>query len=436
MAKEKKKVLIVSYYWPPSGGAGVQRWLKFVKYLKDFGWEPIVYTPKNNEIPVYDESLVKDIPEDITILKKDIWEPYTFYKKFIGARKDEKFNIGGFISENKSYGLKDKISTFIRGNFFIPDARKFWIKPSVKFLKKYLKDNPVDIIVTTGPPHSLHLIGLKLKRKLNLPWIADFRDPWTRMFTYKDLMLTHWADKKNKKLEKKVLENANHILTVGWTLKESLKDLGANNLSVITNGYDDDDFKNVEVKESQSFCITHTGNISRSKNSEIFWIAVSELLNEDKTLMKNLEIRLSGKLDHTVSQHIKKYQLERYVNKLGYLNHDQVILEQKGAKLLLLLTSDNIYSKGAVPGRLFEYLAAQRPIIAIAHPESDLAKVLEESEAGITINFKDKDKLKKSIKSLYRDYLNDSLRLKSEKSEKYSRKFLTQKLADLLNENI
>lgn len=170
-----KRVLIITYYWPPSGGSGVQRWLKFVKYLREFGWEPVVYTPENPEMPSSDTSLLSEVSEDIEIIKTKIWEPYSFYKRFIGKKKSEKINTG-FLSESKKPKLTEALSVWIRGNIFIPDARKFWIKPSVKFLKKYLADNPVDAMVSTGPPHSMHLIALGIKKSLNTPWIADFRD--------------------------------------------------------------------------------------------------------------------------------------------------------------------------------------------------------------------------------------------------------------------
>ena len=189
------RVLIISYYWPPSGGAGVQRWLKFSKYLRDFGWEPVIYTPENPESPDVDKSLLKDIPPGIEVIKKQIWEPYDAYKRFIGQKKDEKIQAG-FLSEKKRNPLFENISVWIRGNFFIPDARRFWIKPSIRFLIKYLAAHPVNAIVSTGPPHSMHLIALGLKKKLNIPWLADFRDPWTTIDFYHQLHLTRQADKK------------------------------------------------------------------------------------------------------------------------------------------------------------------------------------------------------------------------------------------------
>ena len=239
-----KKVLIITYYWPPSGGAGVQRWLKFVKYMRQFGWEPVVYTAENPEIPVVDTSLEKEIPEGITVLKIPIWEPYSIYKKFIGRKKEDKINAS-FLSETKKAGLTEKISVWIRGNFFIPDARRFWIKPSIKFLETYLSENKIDYVISSGPPHSMHLIALGLKRKFPLlKWLADFRDPWTNIDFYEKLMLTPMADKKHHRLELSVIKSADCVLSIGSSMSEEFKEMykasGGINFSkfkVITNGF-------------------------------------------------------------------------------------------------------------------------------------------------------------------------------------------------------
>jgi len=217
-----KKALIITYYWPPGGGAGVQRWLKFVKYLREFGWEPVIYTPENGEMPVIDSSLEKDVPDGVTVIRRPIWEPYSLYKKFVGAGKDEKINTG-FLTEKKRPGLAEKLSVWMRGNLFIPDARKYWIKPSVKFLRSYLKKNPVDVIISTGPPHSMHMIALPLSRELNVPWVADFRDPWTNIDYYKDLKLTKSADRKHHQMEKEVVTGATGIVVVGQRMKEEFE---------------------------------------------------------------------------------------------------------------------------------------------------------------------------------------------------------------------
>ena len=195
----KKKVLIVVYYWPPSGGSGVQRWTKFVKYLRDFGLEPIIYTPSNPERPALDTSLENDIPEGLEVIQRTIWEPYSLYKKFVGIDKEEQLGSGLMISGKENSTLQ-KFSIWIRGNLFVPDARRFWIQPSIKYLTSYLLENPVDAIVSTGPPHSLHLIGLGLSKKTHIPWLADFIDPWTNIDFFEELKLNGPAKKRHHKL--------------------------------------------------------------------------------------------------------------------------------------------------------------------------------------------------------------------------------------------
>lgn len=202
-----KKVLIITYYWPPTGGAGVQRWLKFSKYFRSFGWEPVIYTPSNPDFPIFDDTLLHDVPKDLTVLKTAITEPYDIYRKIMRKKKTETVNQG-FLSEGKENTWLQAAMIWIRGNFFIPDARMFWIRPSLNYLSEYMKTNAIDAVISTGPPHSMHLIALGLKEKFKLPWIADFRDPWTQIDFYDQLKLSGFADRKHKRLEKTVLTKA------------------------------------------------------------------------------------------------------------------------------------------------------------------------------------------------------------------------------------
>jgi len=206
-----KRVLIITYYWPPSGGAGVQRWLKFSKYLPENGWIPVVYTPENPEYPAIDENLVSEIHPDVEVLKSSIWEPYALYKKFTSRKKDAKLG-SGFTSEKDKISKAEKVSRWVRGNWFIPDARKFWIKPSVRFLDTYLKENSIDAIISTGPPHSMHLIALGIKRKYpKIKWIADFRDPWTNIDFVEELRLSKRSMKKHENQELAVLKGSKSV---------------------------------------------------------------------------------------------------------------------------------------------------------------------------------------------------------------------------------
>ena len=275
-----KKVLIITYYWPPSGGAGVQRWLKFVKYLAKKEFDITIYTPSNPDFETKDELLLKEIPSSVKIITKPIIEPFSIYRKFT---KESAASVQGGSLSSDNINWKKKLAIWIRGNFFIPDARFLWINPSVKFLSKELKSNNYDSIITTGPPHSMHLIGLKLKRKFpSIKWIADFRDPWTNIDFYKDLKLTKIADYKHKKLEKKVLERADEVITVGETLKNELINLGAKKCTIITNGFDYDDLSNSAPKEDhEKFIISHIGTLGWSRNPSNLWDSLEEIVKRN-----------------------------------------------------------------------------------------------------------------------------------------------------------
>ena len=425
-----KNILIISYYWPPSGGAGVQRWLKFSKYLPEFGYRPHVYTPENPEAPVLDESLLNEIHPEIVVVKKPIFEPYSFYKKFTG----KKGNVAhGFLSEDKGSRKKftEKLSVWIRGNFFIPDARVFWIKPSVKFLEKYIQENHIQTIITTGPPHSMHLIGMALKERMNVRWIADFRDPWTNIDFYKDLMLTKWADAKHKRLEKKVLQKADKVICIGNTMMQELELISGRKVEIITNGYDSSDFPAVVEHEFTDFSIVHTGSINADRNHPMFWKVIEELLSENENFRNKLKIRFVGKNDYSVQENIQKSGLEKYCELISYVPHNEIVAYMMSAYLLYLPLNNVPNSKGVLTGKFFEYLASGRPILCIGHPEGDVAAILEKVENAYLVNFGDEITLKSGILEIFEKFLNGH-KLISTTSGEYSRKNLTKKLVEIL----
>ncbi|MFA6922837.1 MAG: glycosyltransferase family 4 protein [Bacteroidales bacterium] len=426
-----KKVLIITYYWPPAGGAGVQRWLKFTKYLRDFGWEPVIYTPENPEVPEEDNSLLKDIPENITVLKLPIWEPYHIYKKIIGQKKTQKIN-SAFLSETKKPKFTEQISVWIRGNFFIPDARKFWIKPSVKFLSTSLKQNPVDAIISTGPPHSMHLIALQLQKKLNIPWLADFRDPWTNIDFYKDLKLTGRADKKHHKLELEVLKNATSIITIGKTIAGDFKNIFNRKYEVITNGYDTDDVAIGNIELDKKFSIAHIGTLVKTRNPVALWKALKELI-QNQEFADALEIKLVGKVDYFVKQSIEEFNLTEFIKRIDYMPHSEVIKFQQESQVLLLLINDTPNAKSILTGKFFEYLSAKRPILCIGTTEGDAAEILKETNSGLISDFNDVEILKKNIMEFYNKYKENKLVSENKGIEKYSRLELTKKLAVVLH---
>ncbi len=428
----KRRVLIISYYWPPSGGAGVQRWLKFVKYLRAFGWEPVVYIPENPEYPAIDESLAKDIPDGIEILKTPIWEPYSFYKKLIGAGKGERINAG-FLSEKKRPGLPEQFSIWLRGNFFIPDARKFWIRPSVRYLSNYLKMHPVDAIVSTGPPHSMHMIALGVKKQTGLPWLADFRDPWTNIDFYHELMLTALADKKHHKQELSVLTQADEVVVISNSMKSDFIAIHDREYSVITNGYDEDDVLTENVEIDKKFTISHIGTMVKTRNPEILWKVLNAEAEKSQDFASNLEIKLVGSVDYSVSASIENAGLGKFVNKVSYLPHNEVIRVQQQSQVLLLLINETPNAKVILPGKFFEYMATHRPILCIGPSDGDAAQVITKTKSGYIVEKDDITGMHQAIRQLYANYRAGNTKVSSLGIERFSRRQLTADLAERLN---
>ena len=434
-----KRVLIITYYWPPSGGSGVQRWLKMSKYLPENDWGPVIYTTKNAEYPIVDSSLEKDVAPDLEVIRRPIFEPYDYYKKFLGIKKEETVKMGFIEEKEKKHGWKESISLWIRGNLFIPDARCWWVKPSVRYLKSYLKEHPVDAIISTGPPHSMHLIAMKLKEELGIPWIADFRDPWTEIDYYDDLHLTRWADRKHHRLEREVLEKADKVVTVAPDGAKRLGRLGNRNVRTIYNGFDRDDDAQTPVSISDTFTLTYLGVLSKIQNPEQFWQVLGELVKEDEEFSKKLKIKLIGQIDNSVIRSIKEQGLSGYVALSPYVPHDQVSEVHRSSTLLLLflMPDSEPRAKGLLTGKLFEYMASGRPILCIGPEDGDAAHILKETHAGQTVNFEDKKKMKEVIKDLYQKYLKNGLPSnESQEVEKYSRRALTGEYGKLLDKTI
>ena len=429
-----KKALIITYYWPPTGGAGVQRWLKFTKYFQQFGWEPVIYTPSNPDFPINDATLLKDVPNNITILKTEITEPYDIYRKIMRKKKTETVNQG-FLSEGKENSFLQSLMIWVRGNFFIPDARVFWIKPSIKFLSDYISKNNIDAVISTGPPHSMHLIALGVKQKYNLPWIADFRDPWTQIDFYNQLKLSSWADKKHKRLERSVLTSANEVVTVSPSWAKDLEALGSRKVNVITNGFDADDFViNTNTKLLHGFLFHHIGALNKDRNPQTFWQVLGDLCKENVEFKTDLKLKFTGKTDIAVFEALEKQGLTNNAEKTEYLPHSEVTKLIQQSPVLLLPLNDTPNVKGIVPGKLFEYLAAKRPIFAIGDVNGDSAQIINETQTGTMVGFKDYELLKNKVLELYQQYKDNTLVVRSTSIEKYSRKHCAEAYTNLLNE--
>ena len=420
-----KKVLIITYYWPPAGGSGVQRWLKFSKYLPENGWKPYIFTPDSPSFDVKDEDLISDIHIETEVWTTPIWEPYSLKDKLFG--KSESSNAG--IIQYKS-STENKIMNWVRGNIFIPDPKVFWVKPSIKLLSKKIKEEGITHVVSTGPPHSMHLIALGLKKQNpDLKWVADFRDPWSELDLLNEFHLTKKSKQKYRKLEKEVLQNADVTLTVSETWVESFKILGSNNVKLITNGFDVDDFE-VRERENDKFIIGHFGLLNHLRNPKNLWKTLHDLCDENPDFNIKLEIRLSGNIDTEVLQNITQYfHLKNKVKVLGYLSHKEVLREYNESSVLLLLLFNSESGIGNYPGKIFEYFAAKRPILGFGPKESDTQKLMEKTESGNYHYYEDVN-LKENIISLFE---NKEEFVVSDEINNFTRKKLTKKLSVLLN---
>ena len=426
-----KRVLVISYYWPPSGGSGVQRWVKFAKYLPSEDWQPVIYTPENPELTSIDRNMENDIPPEAEIIRTKIIEPYGLYRKLAGnGRKGEgQGEVNPINGRDKS--LKQKISLFIRGNFFIPDPRCLWIRPSARFLVKYLREHPVDIIVSTGPPHSMHLIARKVARATGLPWIADFRDPWTKMFYFKHLHLTKWAQKKHIALEKSVLDSASAIVTVTRPLQAEFAAMTETPVHCITNGFDEDDFRQV-IEPDGFFNITHTGLFAGDGNPETLWQVLSDKCRSDEEFRRLLRIRLVGKTDREIKESIIAHGLAGNLRDLGYQTHQTATGEQMGASVLLLPQRKEPEYKAVLTGKIFEYLASGHPILGIGLTEGAMADVLKETGSGRMIDWDDYSGMEAFIRECWEKFLKDEPETEARDISRYSRRELTGQMARLM----
>lgn len=423
-----KKVLIITYYFPPAGGPGVQRWLKFVKYLPDFGIQPVVYVPENPTYPIIDEKLNDEISDKAIIIRRKIFEPYALASVF-SKNKTKKIS-SGIIPNQKKQSVLEKLFLWIRGNLFIPDARVYWVKPSVKFLQEYITGNGIDTIVTSGPPHSLHLIGLELKAKTGVKWLADFRDPWTTIGYHKALRLTESSAKKHKDLEHQVLNSADLILVTSKTTKTEFAAITTKPIEVITNGYDVEPVEKQPLDEQ--FTLAHIGSFLSDRNPRILWKALKELTKENKDFARDFRLKLIGAVSREVLDTIEEFRLTRFTDNLGYVSHKEAIAHQRKSQVLLLVEIDSEETKSIIPGKLFEYMVSERPILAIGPEGSDFAEIITNTNTGVFFTYDEKERLKEKILDYYSQYAQRKLQSHPVGLQQYSRKKLTQKLANLL----
>lgn len=434
-----KRVLIISYYWPPTGGSGVQRWVKFAKYLPAEGWQPVVYTPANPEQLAVDASLEAEIPAEAEVIRTHITEPYALYRKFLkkSGHSSGAVEVNPVNAQEKTF--LQKAAMWVRGNFFRPDPRCMWIGPSVRFLKKYLKEHPVDIIVSTGPPQSMHIIGMKLSQATGLPWIADFRDPWTKIFYFKHLSMTKMTERWHHRMEKKVLDNATAVVAVSPLVQQDFQAITQTPVELITNGYDECDFAAEKCMEAyggpeRDFVITHTGLFAADGDPTVLWDVLSDKCEKDADFRKHLKIKLIGKTDERVKESVKAAGLEDNLIDMGYQPHSAAVEEQRKASLLILPLRKEPEYKAVLPGKLFEYLASWRPVLGIGQPDGAMSMILNTTKTGVVFDWNDRKSVARFIELCWKNHLEGRLDVDDADISQFTRRNLTVKMVKLFEE--
>jgi len=428
-----KKVLIVTYYWPPSGGSGVQRWLKFAKYLDKAGWETFVLTPENPSFSISDPSLLKDVPPNTEVLRLPIWEPYDTFYKLSGVFGKKKPGATDLISAGRK-SMFQRMSSWVRGNFFIPDPRVFWVKPASAFLNDFIKSNNIDKIITTGPPHSIHLIGLKLKKKFPaLKWIADFRDPWSEWDLLDTLSLTGYARRRHQELERRVLQTADRVITIAPYHVKRLEQLGGRAVDLITNGFDTDDFAKVQRVRTDKFTIRHTGIVDELRDPRPFMLALKKLLAAKTGARDHVVVEFIGNVNSAFKEFIARDPVLAGITKFTNTIPHQELLQLYGrTDLMLLVLAHTALAPGNLPGKFFEYLASGIPIIAIGPVDGDAADVLVKSKAG-EIFSRENDVAMMEMLSRHYDLWKSGRFVATTDASMFTREKLTDKLIGILD---
>ena len=431
-----KKVLIITYYWPPAGGPGVQRVLKFAKYFPEFGWKPIILTVQNGEYPAYDESLFEDIPPECKVYRTPSIEPFSVYKKFTGMKKDEAIPVATLTE--KRIGWKKKIAHWIRLNLFIPDAKIGWIPFAIKAGKHIIENEKPDVVFSSSPPPTVHLIAKALARWSKIKWVADFRDPWTGIHYYEKQKRSKLTTDIDKKLEKSVLENARKITTIssGYITHDFKKQCCEEKYSVIYNGYDENDFSTISTEfNSDLFEICHLGSIGIERNPKTFLSAVKKLIEDKSIAAQSIRFLLIGKIDRIIQKEIQALELADIIQYINYLHHKQALEKTSSANALLLLITNSPNNNIIVPGKTFEYLRLNKPIIALGPSKSEVSDILERYTHSGVIEYNDTDTISKRLLSLYNDWKERSSAEKKlhPSIDIFSRKKQSHQLADIFN---
>jgi len=426
----KRWVLLVTYYFPPAGGAAVQRFLKFARYLPAHGWQPVVLTvrPEDAAYPARDPELLEEVPPDVPVIRTRAWDPYAAYARLLGQRKEEAVSVGFAGRPHRSW--KEQLARWIRANLFLPDARVGWVPFALRALPRLLRQYPIEAVVTTGPPHSTHLIGYQAHRRYGLPWVADLRDPWTGIDYYEMLPMTRWARRIDAWLERWVLQTASQRVVVTPAMQRALEARGLPAV-LVPNGFDPADFEGLQPRPSEHFWVTYAGSMNPARNPEALWQALRSL--NDAT---RLRVRLIGMVDASVHRAIAQHGLTDRVEVLPFLPHRQVLQYLLDSALLLLVVNRVAGNAWIITSKLYEYLGAGRPVLGIGPVAGDAAAVLRETKAGEMFDYDDVEGIAAYLRRHYEAWAagRPLPGAPPELARRYSRPYLAGELARLLEE--
>jgi glycosyltransferase involved in cell wall biosynthesis len=431
-----KKVLIVTYYFPPSGGPGVQRVLKFVKYLPEFGWQPVVLTVRDGDFPARDESLLAEIPKHTTVYRTKIFEPYKLYRTLTGKAADAPIDVENIPQPGKKQSLKESAAEFIRSTFFIPDARIGWVPYAVSAGRAIIEREHIDAIYSSSPPYTAAVVARKLHRQTRIPWIAGFRDPWTGFLSTPD----RWLIPRmiDRRLERAVFEDAS-IVEAAWRgilndIAAKVPNINPQKLVHLPNGFDREDYPRLELQRNQRFTVTYTGSMYGKRNPKSFLRAVEELVSEGKIDATKIHLKFIGRFGSEVHGMLRGSALRDAIEIIAYLPHSESVKELLRADALLLIVDEADGSEEIVPGKVFEYIGAQRPIIALA-PEGAIAELMRETRSGYSAPNQDIPAIKAAFVESYQNFLYDKKKFQQDREavKRYDRREITRQLATLLD---
>jgi len=428
-----KNILIITYYWPPASGPGVQRWLKFAKYLPEYGWQPIILTVEGGSYPAMDKGLLKEIPASIKVYRTATWEPFGLYNKLRGQKGNSVEVGGGALADDGS--IIKKIGNYVRSNYFIPDARKGWNKRAIPKAKALIKKYDITHVVTTSPPHSSQLIGLTLKKELNIKWLTDFRDPWTSIMYNQYLKRTQSSIAKDQAYEDEVVTTADHVVLTTEVLKKEFNNRN-NNISVITNGYDQSDLKKKSPNSAfEKFTIFFMGNFLNQQSIASFWKSIAELDDSDPSFKDTFSLLIIGNLSEQVHRDIDKYNIAHLVKIEAFQPHDVVVRKMKQSHLLYLPMPQTDKVEMVIPGKTFEYLASKLPILSIGTSACDVAHILNNCKRKPIIDYANQQAITDRIKSHWEDWnkTNNQTFHDNDLHQTYERSALTEKMAGILD---